>query len=496
LPNSAEGARSPIKAILGPGVVFAGMTAAGRAVIFLLLPIFTRVLTPAEYGQLSILLSIFAVAIIVFACGTDLTIFRSIVQLEDEPGKLSELVAQVWTFLILAPILIAAIVSLAAAPFLAGSTLISPIDLALTLFLSAVYVGATTLPLSLLRAQQRLTDFVHLNLISALLTPALITVALVVLDGGVQGWLIASLIGSLLTLLVAFKIVPYSIPQRLATPALWGLLRSSLPVMPHFLAMWSLQLADRVLLAVLVSAGALGVYSLGANAALPVLVVLVGINQALMPEYARAGKGSFPDAAERLRGIARVIELQVGCVVFVCLACALLVPVAINLFLDAEFHAAANLAPWFVLGYGLFGLESIPMNGVTLTHGHTRWVWVASILAAAVNLVGIYAFTPSYGLQAAAIATAVGYGVLLIAVELYATALSARLPYRWRLIIALILAGSITYGFALLTSGNSTYRDLIIRSLWVGIAAAAVAGMLGRARIRGLFASQPMETSR
>jgi O-antigen/teichoic acid export membrane protein len=475
LEGASSGVRAPLKTILGPGAVFAGMTALGRAIMFLLLPVFTTVLTPAEYGQLSILLSIYAVAIIIFALGTDIAVFRTSVHLEDDPEASARYVSHVWTFLILAPLAMAAAASLIAAPFLAGSSLISPGDFALTLLWSALYVAACTLPLALLRAENRLADFVRLTLVNALITPALIVIALVVLDAGVEGWLIASGIGAALTLAVAARVVPYSLPGSLDRALLRDVLGKSLPVMPHFLSMWSLNLVDRLVVAGIVSVSAVGVYSLGANMALPVMVILVGINQALMADYARAGKAQAGAALTAALGrVRRIVELQVACIAAVSLAGALLAPVAINLFIDSQYHAAAELAPWFVLGYALFGLEAIPMNGITLTYGHQKWIWLASVIAAAVNLLGIYLFTPTYGLQAAAIATSVGFGVLLVGVEIYARLINAKLEYPWRTILGISAVSLLAYFVGASGIGSDSLVELFERGIVVLIAMFAI----------------------
>jgi O-antigen/teichoic acid export membrane protein len=470
-----KGVRSPGKTILGPGAVFAGMTALGRAILFLLLPVFTHVLTPDEYGQLSILLSIYAVSIIVFALGTDTAIFRNVVHLEEDREESQRYVANVWTFLIVAPLVAAVVISAIAAPFLAGSSLFSATDFALTMLWSALYVAACTLPLAVLRAENRLADFVRLTLVNALITPALIVIALVVFDAGVEGWLIASILGAVLTLVVALRVLPYSRPNSLDRRLLRDVLGNSLPLMPHFLSMWSLNLADRLVVASIVSVGAVGVYSLGANTALPVLVILVGINQALMVDYARAGKAASATArAEALRGVRRIIELQVACIAALSLACALIMPVAINLFINVDFREAAYLAPWFVLGYGLLGLEAIPINGITLTHGHTRWVWLASATAAAVNVAGIYLFTPTYGLEAAAIATAVGFGVLLLLVEGYAWRINAHLDYPWRTIVLLAVIAVVAYFLGATLVDSDSYTDLVLRGVVAVIASLTI----------------------
>lgn len=446
--------------------------ATGRAVMFLLLPVFTRLLTPAEYGSLSVALAVNGVAVILFAFGMDIMIFRHIVRLEDDAVGQQRFVASIWSFLLTMPLLVATVAAAIGFATLGDSDLVTPVEFALAVLSAALFVGATTVPLSLLRASNRLRDFVVLNAISMVSIPVLTVVALAVFQAGPTGWLLAQTVGVLAMLIGAVFIVPFERPAPFDVQAVKSLLRSSLPVLPHFLAMWSLQLADRLLLASIVSTSLLGVYSLAANAALPVFVILVGVNQALMIEYARLGKrGEDAETSIRTRGLVRY---QVGFVALVALACALLAPVAVHLFLPDDFHAAAGLTPWLVLGYAFLGLEAITMNGITLTHGHTAWIWVGSAAAAAVNLLGVWIFAPRYGIEAAAIASAAGYLALLVVVETYATIAEARLNYPWVDMGLIVTTSVAVYALGVMTVSDLDLVDLLLRSAWVGLFLAVV----------------------
>ncbi len=451
--------------------------AAQRAVSFLLLPVFTRVLLPSQYGELSIALSVNAVATVVFAFGLELAAFRGAVHLADDPHARDRFIRSIWTFLLIAPLLVAAAVTAVIAPFLWNSAVLSVGELSLAMLAAALYISATTLPLPLLRVDRRLRDFVVVNSCNTLTTVGLELLLVVVLGAGVTGWLVALCVGSAATLAVSMLIVPYRIPRPFDRVLVRDTLRRSLPVMPHFAAMWSLQLADRVLLAALVTTSSVGVYSLASNMATPLLVLVIGVNQALMPAYAEAGK---PGSTTDLRSL---IELQVAVVSILSLTCALLAPVVINVFLDARYHAAASLTSWIVLGYVFLGLYSIPMNGVTLTHGRSQRIWVMSIAGAAVNLGLIYALVPQSGIEAAAIASAAGYAVLLVGVLLYSVCTGSALQYPWRSMGVVFAVDALAYAGGVLTVGANDTRDIAFRMLWVVVTAGVMVAIVRRHRL-------------
>ena len=57
-----------------------------RGLVFLLLPVYTHVLNPADYGRLSILLAIAAAANIVLSFGIDTAFFRTYFALREDAG--------------------------------------------------------------------------------------------------------------------------------------------------------------------------------------------------------------------------------------------------------------------------------------------------------------------------------------------------------------------------------------------------------------------------
>jgi O-antigen/teichoic acid export membrane protein len=448
-----------------------------RAVSFLLLPVFTRILLPSQYGELSIALAANAVATVIFAFGLELAIFRSVVHLADDRDARNRFVRSIWTFLLIAPLLAGIAVTLVMAPFLWASPVLGVGELGLAMLAASLYVSATTLPLALLRVDRRLHDFVVVNTVATVTTVGLELLLVAVLRAGVTGWLVALSLGSATTLVVAMVVVPYRRPRPFDRVIIRDTLRQSLPVMPHFAAMWSLQLADRVLLAALVTTASVGVYSLASNMATPLLVLVIGVNQAFMPAYAQAGKA---DSTTNLRSL---IELQVTVITVLSLACALLAPVAINVFVDAHYRAASGLTSWIVLGYVFVGLYSIPMNGVTLTHGRSRRIWVVSIAAAVVNLGLIYALVPHSGLEAAAVASAAGYGALLAGILLYSVWTGTTIRYPWWSICIVFIVGASAYAGGVLTVGANDVRDILLRLVWIFIAAGVMAAIVNRHRL-------------
>jgi O-antigen/teichoic acid export membrane protein len=469
---AAAASVSKVARMLRSGAAYTIAPVVSRGIGFLLLPVFTRILSPSDYGQLSVALSVNSVASLVFALGLDVAVFRGLFQLSDDPPTRARFFRSIWTFLMVAPLLMALVAMIVLAPILGTSQILSVGFLALSLTAAVVSVAATTVPLAVLRAENRIRHYLLVTGSIAITSTCLTVILVVWVRTGIVGWLVSLIVANLIGFGLAIRVVPYARPRPFDFPAVRKALRLSLPIVPHFASLWALQLADRVLVATLLSTAAAGVYSLASNLALPMFMVVLGFGQAFMPDYARAGKAG--GSKDSLR---RTIALQVAVVATLCVACALLAPVAVHLLTDARYDSAAALVPWLVLGYGFLGLYAIPMNGLTLTHGRTQRVFIVSGFGAVTNIGLIVGLAPVYGLEAVAIASAVGYGVLLACVLLFASYRHATLRYPRRRIAATLGLALAGYMGGVLSSSDTSVADVVIRSAW-SVAAAGAIGMV------------------
>lgn len=454
---------------LGAGLKSAAVYAIGgalpRALGLITLPIYTHIVLPANYGTFSLLVTISSAVAILFSLGLDIAVLRIYFQLTGDHRKQMHFVYSVWLVLLVVPLVAAVVMGLAAYPFVSHARF-GDLDLVLALVGAAFGVAATTVPLSLLRAEQRLRDFLVITVVATLGNSGLSLLFVAGFHWGVRGWLVAAVIANLLTLVTAFVVVPF----HLAYPVDGALIRESLrfggPLVPHALAYWGLQVADRIVIAGIVSASALGVYSLASNLGAPVLMLVQSLNYGFMPAYARAGAGHGSRTE-----LEEMVVLQAAIVAFICTSCALLAPPFVELVTPASYGHAGPLIPWIALGYGFLGLYMIPMNGIGLGAGRTKFVSVTTLVAVASNIGLLYLLVPSGGIRAAAIASAIAYGVLLIAVFIYAWRPQNPVRYRWgslSLVFGVVGAAYLAARVTSTDAGGSV--SLLVRAGWLAAA--------------------------
>lgn len=408
----------PRRSAFGTGFVYAAALISQRALGFLLLPLYTRYLTPEQYGVLSIAIAVGLAASFLLSFGLESAVLHHWFRLANQPDERRRWVGAVATFMIVAPLVGTATIGLVVLAVPGPLLGLDDSELALAILGGTTWAMLNVIPFALLRAQERLREYLILTAVLAVSNSLATIIFVVFVDGGVAGWLLGTLLANLATLGVSLRLLPWPTPtpRALRSTAMVGALAFGLPLLPHLISQWALQVVDRLVLEGLVSLDRLGVYSLAANLTAPILIVASGLAQGSTATYARAHDGAPGSMAE----VSDLVTKQIATFAIVGLAGALLLPTAIDTFLPSSYHDAAALCPLLALSFTLAGLYYIPMNIISLTLGRTRWVWLATLTGSAANVAFIYALVPSHGINGAVFATLIGYGVLLVSIVLYA----------------------------------------------------------------------------
>jgi O-antigen/teichoic acid export membrane protein len=220
-------------------------------------------------------------------------------------------------------------------------------------------------------------------------------------------------------------------------------------------------MSDRLVLAPLVPAADLGLYSVAYQFAMPIAILSAATSQAVMPHFARASV----DTAG-MHSLRPVATTQAIVIAFFGVAAALVCPSLIAVLLPVSFAAAATLVPLIVLGYVFFGWYLVPMNVLSLVVGKTRWVWTATGIAALSNVVLNLLLVPRLGVIAAALNTALAYGVLLLLVYVHARReLAQSIPIDWRSLAGALGILAVAYVTAATLTSPGDLIGLVSRSI-------------------------------
>jgi O-antigen/teichoic acid export membrane protein len=430
-----------------------------KGVNYLLLPLYLRYLPPQEYGIIAIMEVLRTFLGLLLSFGMTGAILRFIHVVDEKEQR--SFFGSMWLFLILT----AGSVTLLLLIF--GSSLLSqlipnvPFDPYIQKTIIAAFLSSSfaIFPATLFRARDQANYHVAFGAFSALAIAAATILHVVILRQEAAGWVQAQLEGAIaiamVSMLILLKEAKPSFSWRQLRPALvYGL-----PLLPHFISHWVLSVSDRMILERYIGLTQLGLYTLAYQFGQGYHILITGIHNAFIPLFGRASK----EKAERII-LPDMITYYLLAAILFALIVALIGGEVIFLIYPSNYKGAIPLVTWIVLGYFFFAVYNIPMSFLVMTAGETKTIPIATFSAAVVNLGLNLLFIPVFGSMAAAVNTAIGYGVLALSMFTIARRRSP-LPIQYKRIAKLGLNSSLIY-----IIGRMLMRFHPLINLLIGIA--------------------------
>ncbi len=379
-----------------------------------MLPIYTRYLTPADYGVLELLTTTIDLAAIIFGLRIGEAIFRSYEQTTGEAARNAVITTAMsvhgTTFGIGAIAIALIAVPLSSAVF--GSP-----DYAHFIRMFAVIMvlqALSEVPMVLVRAQQRPWLFFGFSVTKLCLQVSLNVYFIVVQELHVDGVVYGSLISSLLysTVLISFCLRS----TRAARPNLGmarGLVAFSLPLMVADIGTFYLNFGDRYFLRVFSDLHELGVYALAYKFGF-ILGGLVWSPFCNVWDVQKYQIHSRPDGKKVFQGMFLMLNFVL---IYLGFGMSLFAPEFLKLMSAKDFWPAAQIIPIVVLAY-LVQVWGVFCSFGVLLAGRTIHVTYGAFAAAVVITIGYVSLIPEFGGIGAATATVIAFLVRFVWVEI------------------------------------------------------------------------------
>ena len=441
-----------VRRIFGHLLVYGSADVAILAINFLLLPIYTRVLAPSEYGVLALVLVLEAVLKPLYRWGLDTSYLRLHYDCRDDTERRT-LAGTIILFLLGANGGLTLLL-LALAPAISGA-LFGVREHATTLallFANGFVASFIFPPLTRLRIQERSRTYAALTFIRSLGTVVVRLVFVVGLRWSVTGIVLADVVVSTLMVVGLVPTIRAMTTWRFSRSMARELLQFGLPRVPQGLMHQGMAMSDRFFLGLYLPLEQVGVYLIGTSIASLVKLYPVAFSTAWMPfAFDSMRRADAPQLFGRLASYAFAV---LG---FLTLALACLARPVVELMTPDAFHAAARVVPLLALGMAIQSAStflSTSINVAKRTHAYP----VATAVAGIASIGGYLVLIPRWGLFGAAASVVVGQVVLVLTLGSFAQRYFA-IRYEWARLAKVAGAAGVLYGImaaALPTSNAAT----------------------------------------
>ncbi len=398
-----------LRALARGSVLVAVANLLPRAGAFLLLPIYVRFLSQADFGTVSLAGSAALLLAIVYRMGLDGALLR--IHFDLRGAERRSLYATV-TAMSLASAATITLLGVLLAPAITSDAeghLIVVLALAIAATNAFQYV-----PSVWFRANEQTGRYLGLAIggFAAVVVVTLLLVVVVRL--GPIGSLAGQLAGASVMAVAAGIILWQQRPWRLRSDLARRSLDFGLPLLPHTLAGWLLNVSDRWLLGLLLGLPAsealaeIGVYSLGYQLGYAVGLAAISFNAAWLPLLYRIGETPLATVVLREATTVVIASFAAMAVVIGALASDLIAILA-----PPEWAAAADVAAVVALASAVHAAGLMLASGVYLVR-NTRVMPMLTLGAAGVSIGVNLALIPVIGIMGAAWATLAAYTVLTL----------------------------------------------------------------------------------
>lgn len=176
----------------------------------------------------------------------------------------------------------------------------------------------------------------------------------------------------------------------------------NLPLLPHYLSLHILSHMDRIMISSIVSKDAAGIYSIAYSGSAVVMVFWQSINASLIPwTYEKCEKKEF----QRLSELTKVLIFGYG---LMCIAFMFLAPEIMKVLAPNTYHEGIYVIPSVTAGVFFSSIYYIFAN-VVYYYKKPKYVMVASVTSAICNMVLNAFFIPKFGYIAAGYTTMASY---------------------------------------------------------------------------------------
>lgn len=395
---------------LGSETVIYGISGTiSRFINFFLMPLYTRVFSPSDYGVIAIITSTTQLLGMFIILGLDNGSARWFYDNDDITQRKRVIASWFWCQLLVGSItalVIFLFVPRIAEPLL-GSSVYAPV-LGIAVWMIPLGTFGRVLG-NWLRYQRRAWTTMIYFTVSSLGTVGCIILFVLVWRRGLTGMYWGQVLAAVVTGLAAIIIFrSWIAPQHISTKLLKEMLVFGLPFVPAGIASWVTASADRFIMKMFRDTSEIGIYA---------VAVTISGGVALLTNAFQTAWGPFAFSILNEQGAKQVYSKVLsfysllGC--WLATTVSLFAPLLLSIFTTPQYYAAASSIPFLVFSYVAIGSTYIGVLGAGIVKKSLP-IAASSFLGAGINTALNFILIPYWGKDGAAISTLVAYTMMAV----------------------------------------------------------------------------------
>lgn len=374
-----------------------------QLITFLLLPVYTAVLSNEEYGVVDLLNTLTSLLLPIVTLQIEQGIFRYLIDCRENNEKQIKLITTIIRFMIIQSIA-CIVIFLCVSPFIHNEY---------KYFLMAnLLIGIfSSLLLQICRGLGDNATYAIGSFITGAFTVVLNVIFIVAFRWGAYGMLGAIAISNFICAVYIFlkrKIYKYIKPKQFDKKILKEIIKYSVPLIPNMISWWIVSASDRTIISAVIGIAQNGIYS-AANKFSGVFTTLYSVFNLTWTESASININS-EDRDEFFSKILDFVIRFFGCL---CLGTIAVMPFAFNILINEKFAEAYYQIPILILG-SVFNILVSFVGSIYVAKKLTKEIAKTSIISAVINIFVNIVLIKSIGLYAASISTVIAYALMFI----------------------------------------------------------------------------------
>lgn len=448
---------------------------------FLLLPIYTRYLSTAEYGTFDIIITCTGLIAPILSLQLERAIFRFLVDARNDRQLQDKILSTTFAMMI---------------PPIALTIIVMPIlglafNLAYWQYIALIIISAiiSNITLQIPRGLGKNIHYSIGSMIVGITNGVISIVSVIFMRSGIVGILIANIVAhcmGTLYIFISMKMYKQVRISKRDRKTLKELLRFSIPMIPNDISYWIISISDRVLIFLFLGDAFNGIYA--ASVKFPTLIVTAYnmFNLSWMETVSAHIKDT--DAKQYL---SKTYNTIVKLFAFICMLAIAMTPFIFNIVVGENFAESYQYIAVLIFG-AFFNITVGMLGAVYIGYKKTKEMARTTTLAAIINIVVNLIFIKFIGIWAAVFSTVAAYAIVtflrlssiqktvqiktdrkmfvfiiaLFMINIFLYSQNNRILDIVNLVVTLGLAAVFNYGFikTIMSSGKKKISKIVKRS--------------------------------